>query len=137
MAESTAPAGWAFGEATVLRAAAFTHLALLAFGLVSPVTIFAPWGIALGEPATFFRFAIIAQGTLGFALLRAAKAPRRDGRLLVETAALVDLAFFFVLLADSWARKLPPRAPIAGVVDLVFGVMLFRMGRRDAGGRST
>src|SRR5262249_22170065 len=121
---------WSFAEATVLRAAGFTHLVLLAFGLLSPRTIFAPWGVPYDEPATFYRFSIVVLGAFGLALVRAARRPVREGVLLVETAGLAMIAFFVVLLADGMAHRIAPRAPFAGVVDLVFGAALFRIGRR-------
>ncbi|MEO7095659.1 MAG: hypothetical protein ABI175_20545 [Polyangiales bacterium] len=122
--------GWSFGEATLVRAAGFTHLAVMAVGLLAPAQLFTPWGIPIGEPSTFLRFAVVAQGALGLSLLRAVRLPRREGRLLVETCGLVMLAFFAVLLADTMAQRLPGRAPILGVVDLLFGAALFRVARR-------
>lgn len=114
----------------MLRAAGFTHLALLGFGLLSPRTIFAPWGVPFDEPATFYRVTLVVLGTFGLALLRVARRPVREGALLVETAGLAMIAFFVVLLADAMAHRIAPRAPLAGVVDLVFGAALFRIGRR-------
>jgi hypothetical protein len=122
--------GWSFGEATLMRAAGFTHLAMLVVGLLAPAQLFSPWGVPIGEPSTFLRFSVVAQGALGLSLLRAVRLSRREGRLLVETAALVMLAFFAVLLADTMAHRLPGRAPIVGVVDLLFGIALFRIARR-------
>lgn len=121
---------WSFGEATILRAAGFTHLALLVVGLVSPATIFAPWGIVPGEPATFYRIVVVVFGVLGLALVRAARRPHREGVLLVESAGLAMIAFFAVLLADAMAHRIVGRAPVVGVVDLLFGVSLFRIARR-------
>src|SRR5579859_8081917 len=123
-------ARWTFAEATVLRAAGFTHLVLLVVGLLTPRTLFAPWGVPFEEPATFYRLSIVVLGTLGLALVRAARRPAREGVLLVETAGLCMIAFFVVLLADGMAHRIAPRAPFAGVVDLVFGAALFRIGRR-------
>ena len=123
-------ARWSFGEATILRAAGFTHLALLVFGLAAPATIFAPWGVPFGDQATFYRFGVVALGVLGLGVLRAARRPPPEGALLVETAGLAMLAFFFVLLADAMAHRIASRAPVAGVVDLAFGAALFRIGRR-------
>lgn len=121
---------WTFAEATVLRAAGFTHLALMGVGLISPATIFAPWGVPIEEPATFYRLAIVVLGTLGFALVRAARRPVREGVLLVETSGLCMIVFFVVLLADAMAHRIAGRAPIAGAVDLLFGTSLFRIARR-------
>jgi hypothetical protein len=125
-----ADARWTFAEATVLRATGFTHLVMLAVGLLSPRAIFAPWGVPIDEPATFYRFALVVLGTLGLALVRAARRPVREGVLLVETAGLAMIAFFVVLLADGMAHRIASRAAFAGVVDLVFGAALFRIGRR-------
>jgi hypothetical protein len=121
---------WSFGEATLIRAAGFTHLAMLLVGILAPSQLFSPWGIPIAEPGTFLRFAVVAQGALGLSLVRAVRLPRLQGRLMVETAALVMLAFFAVLLADTMANRLPGRAPIVGVVDLLFGIALFRVARR-------
>ena len=115
----------------MIRAAAFTHLAVLVVGLLAPAQLFSPWGIPVTEPSTFLRFGVVAQGTLGLSLVRAVRMPRREGRLMVETAALVMLAFFAVLLADAMAQRLPGRAPLVGLVDLLFGVALFRIARRS------
>lgn len=114
----------------MIRAAGFTHLAVLVVGLLAPAQLFSPWGVPVSEPSTFLRFGVVAQGALGLSLVRAVRLPRREGRLMVETAALVMLAFFAVLLADAMAHRLPGRAPIVGVVDLLFGVALFRVARR-------
>ena len=128
-----AGARWGFAEATILRAAGFTHLALLFVGLLSPRTIFAPWGLPLEEPATFYRVSIVVLGVLGLALVRAARRPVREGVLLVESAGLAMIAFFVVLVADAMAHRIAGRAPIVGVVDLLFGTAIFRIGRRRAG----
>lgn len=130
-AVQSAPAErWSFGEATILRSVALTHLLLLVAGLLAPAAIFAPWGLPFEEPATFYRFAIVAIGALGFALLRAARLPPSEGRLLVETVALVKLAFVAVVVADTLAHRLPNRAPVAASIDLVFGAILYRLARR-------
>ncbi len=126
-----ATARWSFAEATILRAAGFTHLALLIAGLLSPAAIFGPWGVPIGEPATFYRITVVVLGTLGLALVRAARRSPREGALLVETAGLAMIAFFVVLLADAMAHRIASRAPIVGVVDLLFGSALFRIGRRS------
>ena len=121
---------WTMAEATLIRAAGFLHLALLACGLLAPAMIFAPWGLPFQEPATFVRFMVVAYGALGLGLLRSLARTRPEGRLLVETTALVKLGVVAVVLADTLAHKLPSRAPIVALIDLVFGVALFRAARR-------
>ena len=122
--------GWSFAEATILRATAFIHLATLAFGLLAPKALFGAWGLPFQEPATFLRFAVVAIGALGLALLRAVRLPRAEGRLLVETVALIKLALVAVIVADTFAGRLPPQAPIAATLDFVLGIALFRAARR-------
>jgi hypothetical protein len=121
---------WSFGEATVLRATGFIHLAIFALGLLTPASFLGAWNLPYGEPATFTRAFLLAYGALGLALIRAARVPREQGALLVETIALVKLAFFAVVVADIMARKLPNRAAIAVILDVIFGIALYRAGRR-------
>lgn len=130
MSNETRERTWSFAEGTILRSTAFIHLLVMAFGWISPATLFAPWGLPIAEPATFFRFTMLAYGALGFALLRVLKLPRKQGALLVETVALVKLSLFSVIMVESILRKLPAHAPLLTTFDLVFGVALFRASRR-------
>jgi len=121
---------WTIAEATLLRATALLHLVLLAIGLFAPATFLGPYGLPFAEPATFLRATLVAYGALGLALLRALRLSRGEGRLLVETVALVKLAVFAVIVADAIAQKIPRRAMIAAGIDLVFGLALYRAARR-------
>jgi hypothetical protein len=121
---------WSFAEATALRATAFVHLILMSIGLFAPASLFPSWGLPFAEPATFLRWSMVIYGALGIALLRASRLSRSAGRLLVETVALVKLAFVLVVMTDILAQKLPGRAWIAVILDLVFGLVLYRAARR-------
>lgn len=125
-------ARWSFAEGTLLRATGFIQLMVMLMGLFTPAQLFSAWGLPHGEPATFLRFMVVSYGALGLALLRAVRLPRAEGRLLVETVALVKLAFVSVVLADILARKLPNQAGMAVILDMVFGIALFRAARRTA-----
>jgi hypothetical protein len=127
-----ADARWSFGDAIFVRAAGLTSLLLLVAGLVAPQALFSPWGLAIVEPATFYRWAIVCEGVLGFALLRALRLPRAEGRLTLETAGLAKLAFFAVVFADAFTHRIPGRATAIAAIDLVFGVGLYRIARRSA-----
>lgn len=126
------PARWSFPEATLLRATGFVHLAILALGLASPASLLGAWGLPFEEPALFLRVALVAYGALGLGLVRAAQRPTAEGALLVETTALVKLAFVSVVLFEILGKRLPTRAGIASVLDLVFGVAIYRAARRRA-----
>ncbi len=123
---------WSFAEATLLRATGFIQLMIMLMGLFTPAQLFSAWGLPHGEPATFLRFTVLTYGALGLALLRAVRLPRAEGRLLVETVGLVKLGFVMVVIADILARKLPNQAGIAVILDVIFGVALFRAARRNA-----
>jgi len=123
---------WSFPEATILRATAMIHLMFMLMGIFTPSLIFSAWALPYDEPATFMRFALVAYGALGLGLFRAVRLPRLEGRLLVETTALVKLAFVSVVVADIMARKLPNKAAIAVILDVIFGVALYRAARRAA-----
>lgn len=123
---------WPFAEATVLRAAAMIQLLVMAAALLTPHQLLPAWGLPVEEPATFLRAWFVAYGALGLALVRAVRAGRTQGRLLVESVALVKVAFVSVVVVDVLARKLPNRAWIAVVLDLVFGIALYRAARRAA-----
>lgn len=123
---------WTASEATALRATAFIHLLVMSAALVSPASLLGAWGLPFEEPATWMRFAMVAYGALGIALLRAVRLARSDGRLLVETVGLIKLAFVLVVAADVLARRLPGRAWLAVLLDLLFGVALYRAARRPA-----
>jgi hypothetical protein len=122
---------WSPAEATLLRATGFIHLMLMLMGLFTPAQLFSAWGLPHAEPATFLRFMVVVYGALGLALLRAVRVSRDEGRLLVETIALVKLAFVSVVIADILARKLPNQAGMAVILDVIFGVALFRASRRS------
>ncbi len=122
--------GWSFGDATMVRATGIVHVLVMSAGLIAPASLFGAWGLPHEEPATFLRFALVAYGALGIALLRASRVGRVEGRLLVETVALIKIAFVLVILADILARKLPGRAWIAVILDLLFGFALYRAARR-------
>ncbi|MBI2395229.1 MAG: hypothetical protein HYV09_37010 [Deltaproteobacteria bacterium] len=126
----TPEARWSVGEATILRTAAMIQLGMMGFGLVAPGPLFSAWGLPFAEPATFLRVVLVAWGALGLALLRVVRLPRGEGRLLVETIGIVKLAFVMVVVVDILARKLPSQAAIGAILDLIFGVALFRAGRR-------
>jgi hypothetical protein len=104
----------------------------MSFGLLSPQTFLGAWGLPHVEPATFERAWLVAYGALGVALLRALRSPRATGRLVVETVALVKLAFVLVVVADILARKLPAAAAVGVILDLIFGAALLRAGRRGS-----
>ncbi len=123
---------WTSAEATALRATAFIHLLVMSAALVTPRSLLGAWGLPFEEPATWMRFAMVTYGALGVALLRAVRLPRRDGRLLVETVGLIKLAFVLVVAADVLARRLPGAAWLSVLLDLIFGVALFRAARRPA-----
>ena len=121
---------WSFPEATLLRTAGLIQLLIMALGMVSPGRLFSAWGLPVDEPATFMRFMVVAYGALGLALLRAVRLSRAEGRLTVETVALVKLAFVAVVIADILARKLPNGAAVAVILDMILGVAMFRAARR-------
>jgi hypothetical protein len=121
---------WTLAEATLLRATALLHFVILGVGLLAPSAFLSPYGLPFAEPATFLRATLLAYGALGLALLRALRLSRGEGRLLVETVALVKLAVFAVIVADTFAQKIPRRATIAASMDLVFGLALYRAARR-------
>ncbi|MGZ3417376.1 MAG: hypothetical protein ACXWUG_09270 [Polyangiales bacterium] len=123
---------WSFGEATVLRATGLMHLGVMAMGLITPAALLGAWSLPFGEPATFTRAFLLVYGALGLALVRAVRLPREQGWLLVETVGLAKLAFFAVIVADIMARKLPNRAAIAVILDVIFGIALYRAGRRSS-----
>jgi hypothetical protein len=125
-------ARWSFAEATLLRATGFVHLAIMAIGLAAPASLFGAWALPFEEPATFLRFVLVAYGALGLGLVRAAQRPTAEGALLVETTALVKLAFVSVIVFDILGKRLPPRAAIASALDVIFGVALYRAARRRA-----
>ena len=121
---------WSFAEATIVRASAFIQLTTMLMGLFTPRQLFAAWGLPFAEPATFMRFTLVAYGALGLALIRAVRLPRAEGRLTVETVGLVKLAFVSVVIADILARKLPNHAGMAVILDVIFGVAIFRIARK-------
>jgi hypothetical protein len=123
---------WSFAEATILRATALVHLMLMLMGIFTPSLIFSAWSLPYAEPATFMRFSLVAYGALGLGLFRAVRLPKLEGRLLVETTALVKLAFVSVVIADILAHKLPNKAAVAVILDVMFGVALYRAARRAA-----
>ena len=123
---------WSAGEATIIRAAALIHLMLMLMGIFTPAQIFGAWSLPYEEPATWMRFSLVAYGALGLGLFRAVRLTRAEGRLLVETTALVKLAFVSVVVADILARKLPNKAALAVTLDVIFGVALYRAARRAA-----
>jgi hypothetical protein len=112
---------WSFGEATLLRATGFVHLAIMVLGLAGPASLLGAWGLPYDEPATFLKVALVAYGALGLGLVRAAQRPAPEGALLVETTALVKLAFVSVVVFDILSKRLLPRAAIATMLDVVFG----------------
>lgn len=122
---------WSFPEATLIRSAGLIQLMMMALGIAMPARLFSAWGLPHEEPATFLRFMVVAYGALGLALLRAVRLPRAEGRLVVETAALVKIAFVAVVIADILARKLPSGAAVAVVLDMILGVAMFRAARRE------
>ena len=123
---------WTATEATALRATAFIHVLVMSAALVAPASLLGAWGLPFEEPATWMRFSMVAYGALGVALLRAVRLPRRDGRLTVETVGLIKMAFVLVVVADVLARRLPGRAWLAVILDLLFGVALYRAAGRAA-----
>jgi hypothetical protein len=121
---------WTFAEATLIRTSAFIQLTVMLFGVLSPAQLFSAWALPHQEPATFMRFMVVAYGALGLSLLRAVRLPREEGRLTVETVALVKVAFVAVVIADILARKLPNGAAVAVILDMILGVAMFRAARR-------
>ena len=121
---------WAFSEATLLRATGFMPLAVMVLGLVAPAQLFGAWGLPFAEPATFLRIALLAYGALGVGLVRAARRAPAAAVLFVETTAFVKLGFVAVVLFEISSKRLFPRSAMAAVLDLVFGVALFRAARR-------
>ncbi len=123
---------WSFAEATLLRATGFIQVAIMVIALVAPASLFGAWGLPFGEPATFLRVAVVAYGALGVGLVRAAQREASAAVLFVETAALVKLGFVAVVLFEVSTHRLLPRAAVATVLDVVFGVAILRAARRRA-----
>jgi hypothetical protein len=121
---------WVYSEAIMLRSAGFIQLMLMGCALILPSAVFGPFGFSYVEPATFYRFSMLAYGALGLALLRVVRMPRSNGIVLVETIGLIKISFFIVVFIDTLARRLPSHAPLATVVELMFGAALFRIARR-------
>lgn len=125
-----APRYWTYAEITLIRAAALIHLVGMAVGLIVPTKLTVPFGIIVGEPATFLRASFAIYGVIGVGLLRVVNVERPRGRLLVETVGLAKIALFAVFVADVVARRQPATAAIALLGELAFGVALFRASRR-------